>query len=264
MDINPSKQIILPREIHYRMTIAFSVATIIPILIGLYLLTVHVPAFSFYQPWLRFLMVICAILGGLGILLIRTSVWKVVDIACTTDEILVALKNDKSKGKNAEELLRVERLVLYMEDQVRAARRSLELYREITKPLKHFKLPRQLPAQYAKAKTKEMIENSLESKINAGLIYWRNSEVCDIELNDDSFVPDWLSTIIRDSSIIPEAIGRFGPGEWVCWLEGNNAEEINSQAILFQEAIPEKSKVSITFTYYFIPDDKGKLNSLFK
>jgi len=258
-----AKQIImLPKDIRYRISMAFGVATIIPLLAGLYLLTVHVSASSFYLPWLKFLMIMCAVLGVSGILLIRSTIWKVVDIACTTDEILIALKNDASRGINAQELLRIERLVLYMEDQVRAARRSLDLYREITKPVKHFKLPRQLPAKYAKSKTKNMIQTSLKYNKPSALILWNNSEVSENELTDDSFVPSWLQKIIKNSSILPEAFGRFGPGVWICWLEGISAEDIKKQITIFQNAVPDKYNKTVTNTTYCLPEDADKLNNI--
>jgi len=258
------KQILtLPKDIRYRLTMAFMLATIIPLLSGIYLLSVHVSSSGFYLPWLKFLMIMCAILGVSGVLLIRSTIWKVVDIASTTDEILLALKSDLARGINVQEILRIERLVLYMDDQVRAARRSLELYREITRPIKHFKLPRQLPANYAKSKTKDMIQTSLELNKASGLIFWHNSEVSGNELSDDSFVPEWLQQIFKNASIIPEVIGRFGPGNWVCWLEGKSDEDIRIQITLFQHAVPKEIRETISNTCYSLPEDGDKLNNLF-
>ena len=258
------KQILtLPRKIRSKLILAFMLATIIPLLSGVYLLTVHISAFNFYFPWLKFLMIMCAILGVSGIFIIRSTIWKIVDIASTTDEILLGLKKDLSQKTTSQEVLRVERLVLYMEDQVRAARRSLELYKEITKPIKHFKLPRQLPASYAKSKTKEMIKTSLKLKKASGLIIWNNKAVSDNELSDDSFVPEWLQQIFKNASIIPEVIGRFGPGSWVCWLEGKSDEDIRTQITLFQHSIPKENRETITNICYSLPADGDKLNNLF-
>ena len=258
------KQILtLPKEIRSKLVIAFMLATIIPLLSGIYLLTVHISVLNLYFPWLKILMIMCAILGVTGIFIIRATIWKIVDIASTTDEILLALKSDLSQKTKAQEILKIERLIFYMEDQVRAARRSLELYRDITKPIKHFKLPRQLPASYAKEKTKDMIKTSIELNKPSGLIIWQNSEVSANELSDNSFVPDWLQQIIRNASIIPEVIGRFGPGNWVCWLEGKSAEDIRVQMTLFQHTIPKEARATISNTCYSLPEDSEKLNNLF-
>jgi len=258
------KQILtLPKEIRSKLSMAFMLATTIPLLSGIYLLAVHISASDFYFPWLKFLMIMCAVLGVSGILLVRSTIWKIIDIASTTDEILLGLKRDSTKGVKVQEIIRIERIVLYMEDQVRAARRSLELYREITKPIKHFKLPRQLPASYAKSKTKDMIKTSLKLKKASGLIIWNNRAVSDNELSDDSFVPEWLQQILKNASIIPEVIGRFGPGSWVCWLEGKSAEDIRTQITLFQHAIPKENRETITNICYSLPEDGNKLNNLF-
>ena len=259
------KQVLtLPRDIRNRLTVAFALATAIPILSAIYLLTIHVSSSSFHLPWLKFLMIMCAILGVSGILIIKSTIWKVVDIACTTDEILMALKNDHTHGTTAQEILRIERLVLYMEDQVRTARRSLELYREITRTTKRFKLPRRLPATYVKTKIKDMIEISLELNKSSGLIFWHNIEVSDNELKDDSFVPDWLQNIFRNSAIIPELIGRYDLGHWICWIEGKSEEDIKRQIALFEHALPKEYRKIVSNESYCLPEDGNKLNNLFK
>ena len=76
-------------------------------------------------------------------------------------------------------------------------------------------------------------------------------------------MPDWLQKIFKNSSIIPEVIGRISPGNWICWLEGKSDEDIKIQTTLFKHAVPKEYRETITDNTYCLPEDGDKLNNLF-
>ncbi len=251
--------LMLPREVRIRLMTAFALMAVIPLLAGVYVVTVHVAEANQQLPWLKAMLLTCMILACTGFIIMRRSLWGVVDIARTTEELLSECKKEGMRAPYAREILRLERFVLYMEDQVRAARRLLEAYRKSGKELRQFRLPPLIPSRLVRTRALEEARQAEQSGRAIGIISWRNNMVTPEETADETYVPTWLQQILRNSTVVPDTIGQLRPGHWIGWSHDKDSVQMQECLASMRETASANITSEVTVTAYSHPSDPVNL-----
>ena len=249
----------LPREIRIRLVIAFSLMAVIPLLATIYFVTIYlsdiqIPVYFIKLTLLTSMILICA-----GFVIMRSCIWSIIDIAHTTDQLIVDPMRKKSAN---DDFLRFEHFLLYMEDQIYAAKRILRTKRKINSHVRAFKLPTLIPSSLVKNR---LISLTKKAEINCsqlGIFAWKSSNVSKDESNDETFIPLWLINFLKDITITPDAIGRLSPGYWIGWSENKSVKEMDEYLKSVRENISSNNLNNITTVAFSHPSAHSDLSFL--
>lgn len=252
----------LPRGVRLRMVTAFALMAVIPLLAGVYVVTSHVTRSHDIYAVLCILLLVCIFLACVGFVVMRSTVWGVVDIARTMDELLGS-EQSASRNINARELDRVERLVLYMDDQVRTARRKLDQYRAMMRQQSlRFRLPPLVPASLLRQRVEDVTREAERNHYPVGFFSWRNSLVTPEEAADDTRVPQWLYEMLKRVNCVPDAICRADAGYWVGWVTRRNPQQVKTIAEAMQQALPPPHSSQVLIGAWSHPTDAVTVRQL--
>ena len=249
----------LPREIRIRLVIAFSLMAVIPFLATIYFITIYLSNIQIPVQFIKLTLLASIILICSGFMIMRSCIWSVIDIAHTTDQLIV---NPMRKKSANDKFLRYEHFLLYMEDQIYAAKRILRDKRKIDSPIHTFKLPTLIPPSLVKNR---LISLTKKAEINCsqlGIFAWKSSNVSNDESNDETFIPPWLINFLKGITITPDAIGRLSPGYWIGWSENKSVKEMDEYLKSVRENISSNNLHNITAVAFSHPSAHSDLSFL--
>jgi len=222
----------LPRFVRVRMVSGFALMGVIPILVAVYVITNQIAPVRQAIPWICAVVLISVMLAIIGVGLMRESVMGVINVAQTAQALLARVARG---GVDAREIVRLERLLCYMEDQLSAARRALQMYREDTrKETRHFKLPPLMPSQVVRARLEEETARAQRERTPVAIFTWRTAMVSAEEMSDETQVPLWLQEVLRRSGQTLDALGRIRPGYWVGCARGVPAVRVREMMLTME------------------------------
>ncbi|MCX7847194.1 MAG: hypothetical protein N2595_04085 [bacterium] len=215
--------LMLPRSIRVRMMSGFALMGVLPMLVSVYVLTNQIAPVRQGVPWMCVMILLSVVLVLAGSHLMRESVWSVINVARTADELLRQAK----EGADAREVVRLERLLCYMEDQLAAARRALQVYRDVARrETRSYRLPPLIPGQLVRARLEEELARSRREGSMVTVFAWETAVVSAEEERDETHVPLWLQEVLRKSGAVLDGVGRVRAGYWVGVARGLEAEQV--------------------------------------
>jgi len=259
MKKKPGPLSMLPREIRIRLVAAFALMAVIPLLAGLYLATLHLTNTHLPAYWIKIIIITLMILICAGFIIMRNCVWSIIDIAKTTEQLLSQPKNQNTFS---DELLRFEHLLLYLEDQIYAAKRFLNTKRKNDNLPKSFKLPTRVPSSLVKTRLLSLAKNAELNGSLIGVFIWKSSNVSQSETEDSTLVPQWLIAILKNSPIVPDAIGRLKPGYWIGWADNKSINEMISYIQDIKNFLDSINASGISVSAFSHPSESSDLSFL--
>lgn len=251
----------LPRFVRVRMVSGFALMGVIPILVAVYVITNQLAPVRLAVPWLCAVVLISIILAVIGVGLMRESVMGVINVAQTAQELFARVACDKG---DAREIVRLERLLCYMEDQLGAARRMLQAYREeMRKEVRHFRLPPLIPSQLVRARVEEEMARAHREGVPVALFTWRTAMVSADEMDDETHVPLWLQEVLRRTGQALDALGRIRPGYWVGCVRGIAARRVPELALLM-ERVALTNGAEVEVRGWCCPDEPIDVNVIMR
>jgi len=222
----------LPRFVRVRMVSGFALMGVIPILVAVYVITNQLAPVRQAAPWISLVVMISIVLAVTGVALMRESVMGVIDVAQTARELFARLRHG---GVDAREIVRLERLLCYMEDQLGAARRELQGYRdEMRRETRRFRLPPLMPSQHVRARLEEEVQRAQAERGPVAVFTWRAALAAADEMADETHVPLWLQDVLRRTGQALDALGRIAPGYWVGCARGVPAVRVPELLVLME------------------------------
>ena len=213
----------LPRYVRVRVVSAFALTAVVPLLVAAYVVTRIAPT-SREVPWLCVVLLLCTILACLGLYLNKEIVFGVVDLARIATEIFRAREGAEV---TASEVVRLERLLSYMDDQLLTTKRLIRKYREtMISQVRQFKLPPLVPTRVLVKRLDQELRGAAERRETIGVFALKSPEATDEERADDTFVPAWLQDVLKKSGVGLDALGALEPGCWVGWCLHRDDEQI--------------------------------------
>ena len=259
MKRKPRNLFMLPREIRIRLVIAFSLMAIIPLLSTIYFVSIYIANVQMPVHWIKVTLLTSMMLMCAGFAIMRNCIWSIIDISHTTDQLL---SNPVRKKHADNELLRFEHFLLYMEDQIYAAKRILRAKRKFDPPVRSFKLPTLIPTSLVKNRLLNLTKNAELSCGQIGVFAWQNSNISKNESNDETFVPPWLINFLKNISVTPDAIGQLKPGYWIGWSENKNVKEMNEYLKTARKNVSSTNFNDITIVAFSHPSAQSDLSFL--
>jgi hypothetical protein len=253
----------LPRFVRVRLIAAFALMGVIPVLAAIYVMTNRSWMMRAQLPAMSALLLICLVLACLGLHMMRETVFGIIDVSRIVQALMRLRARDK-RAVSTSELVRVDRLVAYMGDQVRAAQRMMDAYqvslRDETRP---FRLPPLVPATLLRARVHEQLEQAELQRYPLGMFTWQFGEVSEREMADETLVPAWLQDVLRHSDITLDALGRMRPGHWIGWTQRVDSAQVKRVAAQMQKALPARLASRVTLTAWSHPGDAVELRWLY-
>lgn len=249
----------LPREIRVRLVIAFALMAVIPILGSIYFATVFLANISLSAYWAKIIIITSMILICAGFVIMLNCIWNIIDIAKTTDQFL---SKPRHINQANDEILKFEHLLLYMEDQIYAAKRILNAKRKIEPNTNLFKLPTLIPSSLIKKRLLSLTKNAELNGIQLGVFAWKAENISQNETDDDTLIPKWLVTLLKDGLFIPDAIGRLTPGFWLGWADNKNVKQMNEYYKKMHESIYSNNLKNISVIAFSHPSEHSDLSFL--
>ena len=259
MKRKPRNLFMLPREIRIRLVIAFALMAVIPLLATIYFVTIYLANAQIPVYFIKLTLLTSMILMCAGFIIMRSCIWSIIDIAQTTDQLITNLQHKKSINN---EVLRFEHFLLYMEDQIYSAKRILSTKRKFDTPINSFKLPTLIPSSLIKNRLIDLTKNAELNCTQIGIFVWKNSNISQGESNDETYIPEWLINFIRNSDVIPDAIGRQFPGYWMGWAENKDVKEMNEYLKNTRENISKNNLKNINIVAFSHPSVLSDLSFL--
>lgn len=256
MKRKPKRFLLLPREIRIRLVIAFSLMAIIPLLAALYFVSIYLANIQMPVYFIKSLLITLIILMCAGFIIMRNCIWSIVDISHTTNKLISKPKNGKPDDNK---FLRFEHFLLYMEDQIYAAKRILRAKRKFDTTTDSFKLPTLIPSSLIKNRLLSLTKNTEIICGQIGIFAWKNNDISQEESDDDSFIPPWLVKFLKDTAVAPDAIGRLNPGYWIGWAENKNVKEMDEYLKTVRENISLNKSQNITVIAFSHPSADSDL-----
>jgi hypothetical protein len=218
----------LPRGVRRRLMISFSLMAVIPILAGVYAITVHISNHQISE-WLSLIFLTCIILASFGFVMMRAAVWSLVDISKTIEEVLPPLDNQKKASTVSDaDILLFERLIVYMENQVHQARLRLEKYRKMGSQNSPFRLPPLVPPRIMRDRISRELKLAEQNKYPVSIIAVREASLSTEHIIDDSRLPLWLSDALREAGFSFDGIGLWNAGQWLLWIRKKSGADVNT------------------------------------
>lgn len=217
---------LLPRGVRKRMMISFSLMAVIPIMAGVYAITVHI-ANRRVSEWLSVVFLTCIVLACLGFIVMRAAVWSVVDISKTIEDVLPPIEGNKEISNVTDnDIVLFERLIVYMENQVHQARKRLENYRRIRAAEAPFRLPPLVPRSIVRERILRELKLAGQNKYPVSIIAVRENRPSTEHIIDDTRLPHWLAAALREAGSTFDGIGVWCEGQWVLWIRKLSGAEI--------------------------------------
>ena len=191
----------------------------------------------------------------------RNCIWSIIDIAQTTDQLLKNPLHKKSNNDNG--LLKFEHFLLYMEDQIYAAKRILRAKRKFDSPTHSFKLPTLIPSSLVKNRLISLTKNAELNCNQIGVLAWKNNSVSQDESNDETYIPSWLINFLKKNKFTPDAIGRLQPGFWIGWAENKDINTMNEYLKNTREIISSNNLSDISVVAFSYPSENSDLSFLY-
>jgi hypothetical protein len=217
---------LLPRGVRKRMMISFSLMAVIPIMAGVYAITVHI-ANRRVSEWLSVVFLTCIVLACLGFVIMRAAVWSVVDISKTIEDILPPVEGNKKISQVTDnDIVLFERLIVYMENQVHQARKRLEHYRQLRAIQTPFRLPPLVPRSIVRDRIRRELKLAGQHKYPVSIIAIRENTPSTEHIIDDTRLPHWLAAALRESGSAFDGIGVWCEGQWVLWIRKQSGADV--------------------------------------
>jgi len=249
----------LPRFVRVRMVSGFALMGVIPILVAVYVITNQIAPVRQAIPWICAVVLISIILAIIGIGLMRESVMGVINVAETAQELFARVARG---GVDAREIVRLERLLSYMEDQLSAAQRALQVYREnMRKETRRFRLPPLMPPRLVRARLEEETARAQRERTPVAIFTWRTAMVSEDEMSDETHVPLWLQEVLRRSGQTLDALGRIRPGYWVGCTRGVPAMRVR-EMMLAMERVALRHGVEADVRGWSCPEETVDVGAL--
>jgi len=224
----------LPRYVRVRVVSAFALTAVVPLLVATYVVTKAAPP-SREVPWLCVVMLLCVILALLGLYLNKEIVFGVVDLARIAAEIFRAREGVEV---TTTEVVQLERLLNYMDDQLLTTRRLIRRYREtMINQVRQFKLPPLVPTRILVKRLDQELRGAAERRETLGVFAWKAARIADEEVADDTYVPAWLREVLKRSGVALDGIGALEPGCWVGWSHHRDEEHIRKATEMMREML---------------------------
>ncbi len=259
MKKKPRNIFMLPRDIRIRLVIASSLIAVIPLLATIYFVTIYLADIQIQDYFIKLTLLASMILMCAGFIIMRSCIWSIIDIAHTTDQLTV---NPLRKKATANELLRFEHFLLYMEDQIYAAKRILRAKRKLDSSGRTFKFPALIPSSLVKSRLISLTKSTEINCSQLGIFVWKNSNISKDESDDETFIPPWLINFLKDKTITPDAIGRLSPGYWIGWSENKQVKEMDEYLKSVRENISSNNLKGIIVVAFSHPSARSDLSFL--
>lgn len=254
----------LPRFVRVRLIAAFALMGVIPVLAAIYVMTTRTGMARVQLPMMSVLLLMCLVLAGLGLHVMRETVFGVIDVSRIVQELMRLRAHDK-RAVSAGELVRMDRLVAYMADQVRAAQRLLDAYQaSVHEAARPFRLPPLVPAALLRSRVHEELEQAQLQHYPIGIFTWQLGEVSAREMADETLVPAWLQDALRHSGMALDALGRMRPGYWIGWSPRLNSGQVKDAALQMQHALPAQVAGRVALAAWCHPHETVELRWLYQ
>lgn len=251
----------LPRFVRVRMVSGFALMGVIPILVAVYVITNQLAPVRQAVPWICVVVLISIVLAVIGVGLMRESVMGVINVAQTAQELLARVAGGTV---DAGEIVRLERLLCYMEDQLNAARRMLQAYRDgMRKETRRFRLPPLIPSQLVRARLEEETTRAQREHVPVALFTWWTAMVSADEMDDETHVPLWLQEVLRRTGQALDALGRIRPGYWVGCARGVPAVRV-PELVLLMERIAVTNGAEVEVRGWGCPEETVDVSELMR
>jgi len=192
---------------------------------------------------------LCLALSCLGFWQIRALVLSVVDIKEFVGQVL-ALQTGKCDGRMTDtEISKIERLIIYLQDQIEAAQRVIEAY---FSACDRTHLPPVVRCVMLDTRMKAELGRAEADHTQAGVISWLSVHDARTDPADEGAVPGWLGALLRDTGGAFRFVGRIQPGHWVGLLDQRNSPRIADIAAHYQtfaRSLPGKAFVVRTWRH---------------
>lgn len=251
----------LPRFVRVHMVSGFALMGVIPILVAVYVITNQLAPVKQAVPWICVVVLISIVLAVTGMGLMRKSIAGVINVAQTAQEIFARV----ARGHvDAREIVRLERLLCYMEDQLNAARRALQAYRdEMRKEQRRFRLPPLIPPGAVRARMEEETARACSERSPVALFTWEAAMASADEMNDETHVPLWLQEVLRGAGQTMDALGRIRPGYWIGCARGVSAARV-AELVLQMERIALTTGADVDVRGWGCPDESVDVSRIMR
>jgi hypothetical protein len=157
----------------------------------------------------------------------------------------------------------LERLLIYMGDQIAAARRAVVRYREAQRrAVRTFRLPHLVPAPSLQARITTELARAEQCKQTIGIFLWELRDAGESESADDSLIPVWLQDLLRHSGGALDALGRLRSGYWIGWISRVEADRVHTMLKNMRSAIADPSTVHMTVSAWCHPSEAFDMRRL--
>ena len=255
--------LMMPRSLRTRMFIAFALMGVIPILSAVYVISLYPQSVRERPTSLSVLLLMCILLTITGFIVMKMTIFGIIDISRLVDQLLIRSQRRGAKDVSPREIIRVERLVSYMDDQLFTARRLLDSYREVRREgAKPFRLPALVPQRSLHERIETELALAAEDQYPIGLFTWKADVVTLEESQDESLMPPWLQDMLKRSGASFSALGRLAPGYWIGWMQKKNAGAIKQFEAKMHEVMKHDTH-GITIKVWCHPAEQFSAAALF-
>ncbi len=215
---------LLPRRVRSRMIMSYALMGVIPILAGVYAITVHI-ANRMIAEWMSIVFMVCIALSCLGFIVMRATVMSIIDVFNTLDADLPVYGSNNPNKLTDEDIVQFEHMVIYMENQIHRARNRIEEYRSSAPVQTLFRLPPLVPRN---ALRKRIVHELTRAETNNDCFalfalkeHTRGAE----KTIDESRIPSWTEEILRNTTATFDGIGLWHDGLWLLWIKKQTGDE---------------------------------------
>jgi len=225
---------------------------VIPILAGVYAITVHISNHRISE-WMSIIFLTCILLASFGFIMMRAAVWSLVDISKTIEDVLPPLDDSKNAQVSAEDIVQFERLIVYMDNQVHQARQRLAKYRSLSAPESRFRLPPLVPPRIMRDRITRELKLAEQNKYPVSIIAVRESSISTEDIVDDTRLPQWLSSVLREAGCSFDGIGLWDDGQWILWVRKKSGVDVKSIKNRLTAVLPPEQLDQVTLRVWSHP-----------
>jgi hypothetical protein len=186
--------------------------------------------------------------------MMRAAVWSLVDISKTIEEVLPPLDDStKASTVSAADILLFERLIIYMENQVHQARQRLEKYRRLHSQDYRFRLPPLVPPRIMRDRLTRELKLAEQNKYPVSIIAVRESRAGAEQVIDDTRLPHWLNTALREVDCTFDGIGLWNDGQWILWVRKKSGADVKNIKNRLTAVVPPEQLERVTLRVWSHP-----------
>ena len=229
---------LLPGSVRGRMVSAFMLMAAFPILGAILVVCDYNQAKVYGTPAIVSVIVFCTTLACVGFWDIRSLLLSMMDIRTFAGDMVALRAQAREHGINSMEVTKLQRLIVYMQDQIESARRLIQLQTGTVRPVSSPEAVTFPPVLTGPALVRKVVcelASAEKAQILIGVIGCRMANDAEPCVHDPGDPPPWLRELLAHTSNAFSFIGAIQPGHWIGFLDHDHSPVALEMALCMHE-----------------------------